>query len=79
MRPFSLRLHLMLTRRGSCRTATEENVARVILSSGLFDDVIVNGIHGSQRDAGYVGTGHSDSECFFHADYELQSIDRIKP
>jgi len=47
-------------------------------SRAFFENVIVNGIYSAKRFTSYVGTGHADSKCFFHAYHQLERVNRIE-
>ena len=46
--------------------------------SELLDDVVVDGIHRREGDAGNLGIWHADAKCFLHADNKLQGINGIQ-
>src|SRR6266496_6155005 len=50
------------------------------LSSRLafFENIVVNRIYSSKRFTSYVGAGHTDSKCFFHAYHQLERVNRIQ-
>ena len=44
----------------------------------FFENVIVNRIDSSKRFTSYLGAGHADSECFFHAYHQFERVNGIQ-
>ena len=66
--------------RSALRWERGARVHRYNLSSRrtFLENVIVNRSYSSKRFTSYLGAGHTDSKCFFHAYHQLQRVNGIQ-